>query len=119
MLLLHISRNERNAHTVVHRHHHYSDLTRCLIAPNKSAKLFTKKFIGFINGCDLVSYLKHTHITSVLSMRLLLLLSLLGVAQAKLRGSLQAEAEDDLVPARALAQSCANNGGCMNGSTCK
>jgi hypothetical protein len=94
---------------------------RCLIAPNKSAKLFTKKFIGF-NGCDfffLVSYLKHTHITSVLSMRLLLLLSLLGVAQAKLRGSLQAEAEDDLVPARALAQSCANNGGCMNGSTCK
>eukprot|EP00953_Heterococcus_sp_UTEX-ZZ885_P012102 6955-Heterococcus_DN1.PRE.1 len=67
----------------------------------------------------LVSYMNHTHMTSVLGMRLLLLLSLLGVAQAKLRGSQQAEAEDDLAPARALAQSCANNGGCMNDSTCK
>jgi hypothetical protein len=37
------------------------------------------------------------------SMRLLLLLSLFGVAQAKLRGSLQAEAQD-LVPVRALGQ---------------
>jgi hypothetical protein len=51
-------------------------------------------------------------------MRLLLLLSLLGAAQAKLRGSIQAKAQD-LVQARALAQSCVNNGGCQQGSTCK
>jgi hypothetical protein len=37
-------------------------------------------------------------------MRLLILLGLLGAAQAKLRGSIQVEGQD-LTPARALAQS--------------
>jgi hypothetical protein len=52
-------------------------------------------------------------------MRLLLLLSLFGVAQAQLKASLQLEAEEIQAEPRALANSCKNNGGCKNGSTCK
>eukprot|EP00953_Heterococcus_sp_UTEX-ZZ885_P030072 15907-Heterococcus_DN1.PRE.2 len=55
------------------------------------------------------------------TMHVFLLLCLFGAARAHLQGSLVEAQEVQLAEPRdrALAQSCRNNGGCKNGSTCK